>query len=187
MPSQTPSSPEEVARAHLLADQLKEGPFTPDGFRSRIAESQTLLSGYAKDKLFSSMTDAQRRKRIESGTWVFTVITLDQCSVWERMGATDKNRREWAKGPVNRVASELQRKADPENKVWAILRNIRMVFAEFPLIIIRSTGEPSRRFRIDDGSHRAVAYYLAGFRHAFAYVGTVPSHLNLTWNWSGLV
>jgi hypothetical protein len=39
--------------------------------------------------------------------------------------------------------------------------------------------------RIEDGSHRAIAYYLAGFKQAFAYAARVPSSCNLTWKWEG--
>ena len=55
-----------------------------------------------------------------------------------------------------------------------IRERIQEVFAEFPLIAIRTRSDHSR-LRLEDGSHRAIAYYLAGFRQAFAYVARVPS------------
>ena len=60
----------------------------------------------------------------------------------------------------------------------------RLWFAELPLVVFRRKRAVDQ-FRIDDGCHRAVAAYIAGFRHAFAYIGEYGGRSKLGWSWAG--
>jgi hypothetical protein len=167
-----------VARAFLLAEALKKAPPDRDSFRAALEEERKRLAAMNFKELFG-LIDADRRKRIETGQWVFTVISLERCAVWPGMGGED-----WARGPVHKISGLFPSKAMAGNRTRAIRERIQEIFAEFPLIAIRTRSDHSR-FRLEDGSHRAIAYYLAGFRQAFAYVARVPSANNLTWKWEG--
>jgi hypothetical protein len=57
-------------------------------------------------------------------------------------------------------------------------------FAELPLVVF-SRKRAADQFRVDDGCHRAVAAYLAGFRQAFAYIGEYRGSGELNWSWDG--
>jgi hypothetical protein len=171
-------SADVVARAFLLAEALKKAPPDRDAFRAMIEEERKKLAALTITQVLG-LIEPDRRKRIESGTWVFSVINLDRCAVWPRMGGED-----WARGPVAKIAGQFPSKAMPGNKTRPIRERAQEIFGEFPLIAIRTRSDYGR-YRLEDGSHRAIAYYLAGFRQAFAYVARVPSGLNLTWKWEG--
>ena len=71
------------------------------------------------------------------------------------------------------VATAFRTRGASEDRIRASLPHIHNTFAALPLIAVRGKGGPLL-FHLDDGHHRAIAYYLAGFRQAFAYVGAVP-------------
>jgi hypothetical protein len=167
-----------VARAFLLAEALKKAPPDRDAFRTMLEEERKKIAALSFKDLFGQI-DADRRKRLETGQWVFTVVSLERCAVWPGMGG-----EEWARGPVHKISGLFPSKAMAGSKTRVIRERIQEVFAEFPLIAIRTRSDHSR-LRLEDGSHRAIAYYLAGFRQAFAYVARVPSANNLTWKWEG--
>lgn len=167
-----------VARAFLLAEELKRAPPDRDAFRAAVDAERKKLAALAGPDLFK-LIEADRRKRIEQGSWVFAIINLDRCALWPGTGG-----EEWARGPVAKIAGQFPSRAKPGNRARAIRERIPEIFAEFPLIGIRTRSDHNR-YRIEDGSLRAVAYYLAGFRQAFAYVARVPSAINLTWKWEG--
>jgi hypothetical protein len=171
-------SAEIVARAFLLAEELKKAPANFDAFRTMLETERKKLAGLSGENLFK-LIDADRRKRIEAGSWVMAIVNLERCAVWPGMGG-----EEWARGPVTKIAGQFPSKAKPGNRTRAIRERINEVFADFPLIGIRTRSDHNR-IRLEDGSHRAVAYYLAGFRQAFAYLARVPSSVNLTWKWEG--
>jgi hypothetical protein len=175
---ETDCDPRQVKEALLLADRLKGGPFEPEGFRERLRLERERLTALSIVEIDREIK-ADRRRRLSEARWVLTVVTLDQCSVWPAM-----DERKWATGPVDRVAVRLQREGDRDNKVWKILGVVQQTFADLPLTAFRRKSNPAQ-YRIDDGSHRAVAYYLAGFREAFAYVGRVRDELNHHWPWEG--
>src|SRR5262245_38446228 len=168
-----------VARAFLLAEKLKNPPPTDrEKFRVALAEERRKLAELPDGELLK-LIDADRRARFEKGAWVFAVINLDRCSVRPGMGG-----EQWARGPVHKIASQFPSRALPGSPTRGIREFAPELFAELPLVLIRTRSDYGR-YRIEDGSHRAVAYYLAGFRQAFAYVARVPSAVNLTWRWEG--
>jgi hypothetical protein len=167
-----------VARSFLLAETLRKAPPDRDSFRALLEEERKKIAALSIKDLFAQI-DADRRKRFEMGQWVFTIINLERCAVWPGMGG-----EAWAKGPVHKISGLFPSKAMPGNKTRAMRERILEIYAEFPLILIRTRSDHSR-MRIEDGSHRAIAYFLAGFKQAFAYVARVPSSCNLTWKWEG--
>lgn len=171
-------TPAVVARAFLLAENLKRAVAKRDAFRATLNAEREKLAALDGPELFK-LIDADRRQRIEKGSWVFSVINLDRCAVWPGMGG-----EEWARGPVSKVSGQFPSRAMPGNRTRPMRECAQDFFAELPIIVIRTRSDHSR-FRIEDGSHRAIAYYLAGFRQVFAYVGRVPSAVNLTWKWDG--
>lgn len=171
--------PRQVKECFLLAETLKTGPFDAAGYQNCLTLEQKRIAGLSEEQVNQRITDSDRRSRYNNGTWLLTVVDLAACSVWPRMDG-----RLWATGPVNRVAERLKTQDDPTNKAWAILKFIQQSFSEVPLIVFRRNSNPCQ-FRIDDGCHRAVAYYLAGFRQAFAFVGVVDGKHNLNWRWEG--
>jgi hypothetical protein len=171
-------SGEVVARSFLLAEALKKAPPDRDAFRGLLEEERKKIAGLSIKELFAQI-DSDRRKRFEMGQWVFTIVSLDRCAVWPGMGGED-----WARGPVSKISGLFPSKAMPGSRTRVIRERILEVYSEFPLILIRTRSDHSR-FRIEDGSHRAIAYYLAGMKQAFAFVARVPSSCNLTWKWEG--
>ena len=164
----------EVIESFLLANQMKQ--FASDnqiGFRAKLAAKRDALRTLSATDVNLMMTDAQRLMRYLSAEWQLKIVELASCSVWPKMG-----QKPWAVGPVPRVAAELVAKDDKDEKAWDILNHVRSAFADLPLIVFERKRS-DKQFRIDEGSHRAVAFYLAGFRQAFAFVGKVrndPDH-----------
>jgi hypothetical protein len=176
---EVPCCAREEKEALILANMLKAGPFDPDGFRAKLASERARLAGLPAPTMDQAVHDAHRRKRYNAASWVFSVIDLGSCSVWPHMGS-----KLWAKGLVSKVAADIPVQAGMEDKLWQVKTTIRLSFADLPLIVFRRKRSASQ-FRIDDGCHRAVAYFVAGFRQAFAYVGTVADDLNHSWPWEG--
>jgi hypothetical protein len=171
--------PRFVKECFLLANALKTGPFDPDSYRANAASERRRLAGSSDLHIELGITDLKRRSRYNNGTWLLTVVDLESCSVWPRMGE-----RNWATGPVRQVAERLKTRGDVTDKLWDMTKFIRQPFSEVPVIVFERRSNP-RQFRIDDGCHRAIAYYLAGFRQAFALVGKVDGKYNLDWRWEG--
>jgi hypothetical protein len=169
----------EVKECLLLADALKSGPFESHGFRNRVVQEWQRISKLSVAHIDQTITDSSRRTRYSNGTWMLTVVDLASCSVWPRMG-----QRQWATGPVPCVAQKVWERGGASDKIIEMVRAVRLSFAEVPLIVFRRKQSP-QQFRIDDGCHRAVAYYLAGFRQAFAFVGDYNGPHELNWPWEG--
>ncbi len=176
------SNTDAVARAFLLAerlsDRLKKAPTDRDGFRAALVAEREKLAALSGPALLE-LVPTDRRARFEKGAWVLAIVNLDRCSVRPGMGGED-----WARGPVIKIANQFPSRSMPGNPVRVLIERVPDIFADLPLIAIRTRSDHAR-YRLDDGSHRAVAYYLAGFRQAFAFVERVPSSLNHTWKWEG--
>ena len=147
-------------------------------FARLLEEERKKIAALSIKDLFAQI-DADRRKRFEMGQWVFTIINLDRCAVWPGMGGED-----WARVRSTRSPASSRRRpcrgtgrARFANGSWKCTPSSRS--SSFARAAITAG------IRIEDGSHRAIAYYLAGFKQAFAYVARVPSSCNLTWKWEG--
>ena len=77
-----------VARAFLLAEALKKAPPDRDAFRAMLEEERKRIAALNFKELFGQI-DADRRKRFETGQWVFTVVSLERCAVWPGMGGEE--------------------------------------------------------------------------------------------------
>lgn len=168
-----------VKECYLLANVLKAGPFDPQGFRDRLAAERSRIANLPADEIDHLISDMHRRRRYNGAMWQFSIVTLDTCSVWPCMGG-----RRWVAGRVSRVASELPKFGQSSDRLFAMAWATPLSFAEIPLIVF-CRKESTTEYRIDDGCHRAVAYYLAGLRQAFAYVGSYDGPGKLTWPWEG--
>lgn len=169
----------DVKACYLLAEALKHGPFDLCGYRDRVASERHRIASLSEDQLDQGIPDPDRRTRYSGGTWRRSVVELACCSVWPQMG-----KRQWAAGLVSRVVEELRVKGGSADELYERAKIVQISFADNPLIVFRRK-RTAEQFRIDDGCHRAVAYYLAGFRHAFAYVGMYEGSCALRWNWEG--
>lgn len=170
-----PSNIREVKECFVLANVLKSGPNSLEPFTFRAAFERQRLSGLSDEQLDREITDQDRLRRLNNGRWEFSVVELNSCSVWPRMGG-----RNWATGLVGQVAEKLENRGDLTDRLWEMKKVVRQIFSELPLIVLRRASHPDR-FQIEDGNHRAVAYYLAGLRQAFAFAGTVDSAFNHEW------
>jgi hypothetical protein len=172
-------SPRSVKECFLLANALKTGPFDPESYRAKAGLERRRLAEISDTQIDQQVTDGYRRRRYNHATWLLTVVDLASCSVWNPMG-----QRNWATGPVSQVAERLKTLGDSTDRLWDMTQFIQQPFSEVPIIVFERKSN-CRQFRIDDGCHRAVAYYLAGFRQAFAIVGKVDPKYNLDWRWEG--
>lgn len=175
-------TPRQVKEAVALADALKAGPFDPDGFREKLAEARNTLRSFSENDIDEKYLKAHqdRLRRIDEGRWTMGMVELAACLTWRHFGG-----RQWADTrPVNATADLMRQINDPSDRLWEMSKSAHLFFATLPIIVIRMNKNPSRFF-IDDGAHRAVAYYLAGFREAFAYIGVVREEINHKWEWQG--
>ena len=171
--------PREVKACFLLADAMNHGPFDPIGYHESLTTNRSRIAQRTEQQLDQEIRDPERRVRYNGGKWRLAVVELSKCSVWPQMGS-----RPWARGPVSRVARELQTYGRSDDRLNSMARVVQLSFADLPLIVFRRK-RTAEQFRIDDGCHRAVAYYVAGFRQAFVFIGEYQGQSELTWAWDG--
>jgi len=168
----------QVKEAYAIALAMSAGPFDESSYVSRLAAERARVVSLPDSRLDLEVTDDLRLRRISEGTWTLRPVELSNCAVWPEMG-----NRKWAMGLVPTMATQLQKPDHRDDIIWTIARTTaRITHSVLPLIVIRRKSSPEH-FRIDDGCHRAVAYWLVGYREAMAYVGTVPEQLNHKWPW----
>lgn len=172
----------QVKEAVVLADKLKSGPFDPTAFKTNLTEAKTQLRSLSETSIdeahFKNHRD--RLRRINEGNWTLGVVELADCLTWPHFGG----RNEIVAGPVNVTAEIVRSRSDPKDRLWEMAKHVHLFFVNLPLVVIRMNKNPTKFF-IDDGAHRAVAYYLAGFREALAYIGVVSEDINHKWEWPG--
>ena len=172
----------QVKEAVVFADKLKDGPFESDGFRKKLAEVRNELRSLSERSIDQShFKDHQDRlRRINEGQWVLGVVELENCLTWPHFGG-----RKWVEAwPVNVTADSVRNHNDSNDRLWEMVKHVHLYVLNLPLVVIRTNKNPTT-FYIDDGAHRAVAYYLAGFREALAYIGVVREDINHKWEWPG--
>jgi hypothetical protein len=110
-------------------------------------------------------------------------VELTCCAVWPEMGKKEGEAdKRWASGPVDKAAEEFRK--HPKDRVWEMVKTAELSIAHLPIVVLRRNSVRTQ-FRIDDGCHRAVAFYLAGGRLALAYVGQIAPEINEGWRWEG--
>jgi hypothetical protein len=168
-----------VKEAFVLANRMKDGPFTVDGFVEQLCRHAEWVESLDAETLDSFVTDEHRLRRYNEGTWTLRQVDLDRCTVWPTMGG-----RAWAKGPVDKVTELLRRHGNRSDRIWQMAEHVNLFRATLPLVVIASKRDATK-LRIDDGCLGAVACYLAGVHQAIALVGKVPDNINHAWPWTG--
>jgi hypothetical protein len=170
----------QVKEAVYLADKLKDGPFDRDGFKKKLSEVKNELRSLSEINIEEAhFKDHQDRlRRINEGNWMLGIVELENCLTWPHFGS-----RKWVEaGPVNVTAEIVRNHSEPNDRLREIVTHVHLFFVNLPLIVIRTNKNPTKFF-IDVGAHRAVAYYLAGFKEALAYIGVVREDINHKWEW----
>ncbi len=168
-----------VKEAYVLAEAHKLGPFETEGFHEALSHKRPRIAKYTTRQLDDAIGDSERLERYNAAKWVYTVVSLKNCSVWPTRGAIH-----WAHGPIDKVVEKIRGQVDPEDRLWEMIKTTPVTMFRLPLIVFRRLSN-LRKYRVDDGTYRGVAYYMAGFRHAPAFVGTLKDELNLKWPWNG--
>lgn len=112
-----------------------------------------------------------RQRRFKRGSWELGRVELERCKVWP------SSSRPWCDGSVADAVAKL---GNSDHRVRDMATIAEKLVAQLPLVALRFEGDPTR-FRLDDGTHRAIALYIAGAREAPAYIGTVPADCNERW------
>jgi hypothetical protein len=174
--------PRQVKEAVVLADKLRSGPFDVIQFKKKLAEAKLELRSLSEIRIEEAhFKDHQERlQRINEGNWGLGIVELENCLTWPHFGG----RQQIEAGPVNLTAELVRHQHDPNDRLWEMVKHVPLFFVNFPLVVIRMNKNPTKFF-IDDGAHRAVACYLAGFREALAYIGVVREDINHRWEWPG--
>lgn len=171
-----------VKEAVALADRLKSGPFESDAFKESLNRARNEIALLSEPELDARYFQRQkdRLQRINQGSWILDNVGLEFCITWPQFGS-----RKWAEAaPVNVTTDTVRQQNDLTDRLWEMSRFANLLRDCLPIVVLR-TQEDSTRYFIDDGAHRAVAFYLAGFRTAPAYIGSIPAGINHTWKWKG--
>lgn|SRR6185437_1183725 len=169
----------QVMESFWLADIMKGGPFDPSAYLERLAVERGRLAGLNIGQIESGIHDGHRLVRYKGGMWRSMVVQLADCSVWPHMGG-----RRWATGPVLRVVEMLPRMGASTDRLLQMARMVSLWISDLPLIVFQR-GRAAGQFRIDDGCHRAVAAYMAGYRQMPAFSRGVGGRHKLEWKWEG--
>jgi hypothetical protein len=163
-----------LAKFHfVLADRMK-GParaaadVTPESvgrFREQLERERERLADLPPSDidLIIGGRDASRLRRYNAAKWTKESISLETCHVPDGMG-----RKSWMRGKtVPEAAAEFVSREGEKSRVWLMKGRVRLFLEPLPIIVLADAKEN----RIDDGSHRAVAAWLAGHREMVALVG----------------
>jgi hypothetical protein len=155
----------EIKEAFVLADRMKAGPFDElQKFRENLQFHKEQVSWLSDAQLDEHIAkDSVRIKRYNLASWIRCWVKLASCSVWQEMGG-----RQWAKGTVEKVATELRHRKEPGDRIWGMVPYANFFVSELPIIVLQN-----QTIKIDDGSHRAVAMWLANFSEAEVFLGKV--------------
>ncbi len=155
-----------VKETFVIAERLKDGPFdTHEAFLASLERSKREVTSWPDCELdaFIGSQDRVRLDFYNRARWRLDSVNLDTCLIWRRMGG-----RDWAEGLVPAVAERF-RSLEPEgNPIWRMQKFGELFALQLPIIV--SVLNPSTRM-IDDGSHRAIAMFLAGLKSTLAWIG----------------
>lgn len=134
-------------------------------YRDVLLANRAAVEAMADDAVDTEIgtRDATRLRRNSRAARFFGLISLSDCFVYNRMGS-----RKWIGNMlVPQAADSIRQKNDSSDRVWRMKELTGLFVPSLPLIVLEAGGE----FRIDDGSHRAVAAWLAGIKELSAFVG----------------
>lgn len=162
----------DVKRSFVLADWMKSARSRKNvrEFDALLVAEKLRVQALSETELDQIIVkDEGRLKRFNKYQWKLDEhFDLTTCRVYDRMG-----NRPWAIGTVHEVAGIFHRMEPTGSRVWRMMSFVEFFSSSLPLIVVENNGS----LQIDDGSHRAVAMYLAGMTQTSAYVGTRPSSL----------
>lgn len=167
-----PCSPREAKNAFILADRMKGPGKDTDLARQDLTKYRDVLLANRADveamadesvDVAIGTRDATRLRRYSRAIWSFGAISLSTCFVYNRMGS-----RKWIdKMLVPEAAESIRQRNDSSDRLWRMKELTQLVVLDLPIIILATGG----KVQIDDGSHRAVAAWLAGIKELPAFVG----------------
>jgi hypothetical protein len=171
--------PRQVKEAVILTDEMKSGPFDPDGFKKKMVEKREWLRSLSQIDIDECFLGHQERlQRINQGIWLLGKVYLESCPTAPEFGS----RKGVRAAPVNVTAQVIRSEQYVNDRLWQMKEFVPLFVEDLPLIVTRMNKNPNR-FYIDDGANRAVAYYLAGLRDAVAYIGVASEDINHKWKW----
>jgi hypothetical protein len=162
------------AKFHLvLADRLKaaaraSSELTPEavvGFQAEVERERARLSDTPAGDLdlIIGGKDARRLRRYNTAAWTLAVVPLESCRVADGMGG-----KSWVRGlSVPEAATKFLTREGEKGRVWHMKFRTQLFLDSLPIIVVAGAAE----YQIDDGSHRAVAAWLAGHQHVTAFLG----------------
>jgi hypothetical protein len=175
--------------AELIKEQSGNG-LTLDArtLRSQLAEFRAELTSLSDTDLEIKVGDSDRVRHYKNAQWVSSEVELARCWVWPAMGGIA-----WASGKLPAVAEKFSLPAqfpltgEKKVKLDLIAGSMAVISNCFPIIVFVQDGarcpglHPSYdiergegEFDNDDGCHRAIAAWQAGYRRLPAYVGRLP-------------
>lgn len=155
----------EAKRAFVLADWMKSASRCErqEEFFALLRAEQTRVSELREAELNQIIQrDEDRLSHFQTLVWELRTVQLGECHVYPQMG-----KRAWAVGSVSEVAPLFKRLEPALSRIWR-MKLFAACFTELPLIALQKSDKLS----LNDGSHRAIAMYLAGIRDVQAFVGT---------------
>jgi hypothetical protein len=183
----------EVVSSFLVSERLvgflKD---TPNATRIDLSDEIQRLKAsilhQSEAELLTQITNQDRQTRYRRARWVRGEVELGKCWVWPKMGGV-----QWAAGKVPEVAAILSVHANEPGRYCTDIKkaetfrdiaiHLPVVAAELPIMVFGGDGihKPYTRLRrgqlaydIDDGCHRAIAAWFAGWSKIPAFVGNLP-------------
>lgn len=185
-------NPSEAVASFLLSERLA-------GFLKQNAKpSNTALSReierlrdsmlhQSEAELLAQISDQDRRERYRRARWARGEVELNKYWGWPKMGGI-----QWAAGKVSEVAAILVVHANEPGRYCTdikrseifrdITEHLPVVKAALPILVFDGDGihGPYARLRqgqvaydLDDGCHRAIAAWLAGWSKMPAFIGSL--------------
>ncbi len=163
----------EVKYHLVLAERLKDTARASPGltpgdtaeFLANVERERARLSAApAQDlDLIIGGKNASRLRRYNSAAWTKEEVDLESCLVADGMG-----RKPWVRGlKVPEAASVFLSREGEKSRVSLMKSRTQLFLKSFPIIVLAAGAQS----RIDDGSHRAVAAWLAGYRTVPGFIG----------------
>ncbi len=158
----------QVKQTIYLADKMKSPTNSPEEFREKLLNEKIELFKGDYKKLVNDYFDNHkiREKMIGEKKWFLGVVELDKCETWENFGG----RPGFPQQSVSKTTELFKKKNVFTDRIWNMVQHIQLFNPLLPIIVILESYEPLR-YKIDDGSNRAVAMYLGGVRNAIAFIG----------------
>jgi len=143
---------------------MKGGPFdTRDSFLDTLDASYDEVAHLSDADVDAVIARDQRRLRdYDRAQWTLDRVDLHRCHVWPRMGE-----RPWAEGTVMELAPLFYSRETTDSRIWRMMDFAETFASRLPIIVLTD----GTTYRIDDGSHRAVAMALKSISSPLGWIG----------------